>query len=159
MNVFGKPVFTVLLAAVLSGCASQIPFREALQSYEGPPRARAEVAVVYCNLKGEDGALMQVIETVDGRRIMLTHAAPVEIYVLPGHHEFDMHTGQMTTIKTADGTVKIDAEAGHTYAIFIRLSDKDTDTVRWHVQDLGTNYVRTDPIYQEALQHGFEPLR
>lgn len=147
-------VIVAALALCVAACANQRPFMHPWQSYQGPARPAAEYATVFIVSYGPSGysGLHSFIDGMDGRRITLTRAAPLEIYVLPGEHRFDMVAGDGQA-RRADGVVTLTAEAGRSYEIVARRVG--ADGVDWSVVDRGENYRRTDIVYQEALQRGF----
>jgi hypothetical protein len=147
-------IIVAALALFVAACANQRPFMHPWQSYEGPVRPIAEHATVFIVSYGPSGyaGLHSFIDGMDGRRITLTRAAPLEIYVLPGEHRFDMVAGDGSA-RRADGVVTLTAEAGRSYEIVAQRVG--AEGVIWSVIDRGENYRRTDIVYQEALQHGF----
>lgn len=142
------------LTLILAACASQRPFMTPFQSYSGPARPATEYATVFTAPYGPAGyeGLHGFIDGVNGRRITLTRAAPLEVYVLPGEHRFDMVSGDGQS-RRADGVVTIAAEAGHTYEIVARRVG--ADHVQWFVLDRSTGFRRSDVVYQEALRAGY----
>ena len=141
-------------ALLLSACASQMPFMHPQQRYAGPPRPASEIATVFSVAYGPDGyaGLHGYIDAVDGKRTTLTTGAPLEVYVLPGAHSFDMVAGDGKA-RRADGPVTFSAEAGHTYEIDAELVS--ADVVHWSVVDRGSGFRRTDDVYREAMRRGF----
>lgn len=147
-------VIVAALALFAAACANQRPFMHPWQSYGGPARAATEYATVFIVSYGPNvyADLHSYIDGMDGRRITLTRAAPLEIYVLPGEHRFDMVAGDGSA-RRADGVVTLTAEAGRSYEIIAQRVG--ADEVNWSVIDRGENFRRTDIVYQEALQRGF----
>ena len=147
-------VIVAALALFAAACANQRPFMHPWQSYQGPVRPAAEYATVFIISYGSNGyaGLHSFIDGMDGRRITLTRAAPLEIYALPGEHSFDMVAGDGSA-RRADGMVTIQVEAGRSYEIIAHRVG--ADGVNWSVVDRGENYRRMDIVYQEALQRGF----
>jgi hypothetical protein len=153
-----RGAFSVLKAAALAlflvACASQMPFVNPLQHYPGPARPNSETATVFSIAYGPAGyaGLHGFIDGVDGRRITLTRAAPLEIDLLPGEHTFDMVAGDGSA-RRADGVVTVVAEAGHTYEIV--ATREGPDNIVWSVVDRGVGFRRTDIVYRDAVQRGF----
>lgn len=144
----------VVTALCLCACASQMPFMNPQRHYPGPVRPSAELATVFSIAYGPAGyrGLHGYIDAVDGRRTTLTTAAPLEVYVLPGEHRFDMVAGDGSA-RRADGSVVLVAKAGHTYEIVAERAG--ADSVVWSVIDRGEAFMRADIVYLEARRRGF----
>lgn len=147
-------VIVAALALFVAACANQRPFMHPWQSYQGPERPVAEYATVFIVSYGPNvyAGLHSYIDGLDGRRITLTRAAPLEVYALPGEHRFDMVAGDGAA-RRADGVVTINVQAGHSYEII--ATRVGADGIEWSVVDRGVGYRRTDIVYREALQRGF----
>jgi len=153
----GRKIAWLIAAALtlcVASCANQRPFMHPWQSYQGPERAATEYATVFIVSYGPNGyaGLHSYIDGMDGRRITLMRAAPLEVYVLQGEHRFDMVAGDGSA-RRADGVVTINVEAGHSYEII--ATRIGTDGVDWSVVDRGVGYRRTDIVYREAFERGF----
>jgi hypothetical protein len=147
-----------LLACLgLTACVgSSRPFTMGFKGYEGAARPRSETATVFM-IPGEYSSLHGFIRTVDEQAIQSwVRAAPLEVYVLPGRHDFGLLFGSGRRL--AHGSMAVDATAGHTYEIRYSYAD-DGRKVRPWVVDLGTNYVRRDPAYLRAVDYSYPDLK
>ena len=152
-----RSTVSLALFVLLTGCASQIPFLQPFQAYDGPHRPTSEVATVFAQPFGPAGydSLHGYIAAVDGREtIGFSTPAPLEVYVLPGQHELQMVAGDGQA-RRADGVFAIEVQAGHSYEVMARFAS--SDTVEWWLEDRGVDYLRRDPIYREAQERGFVP--
>lgn len=134
-------IILVAVIAVLgvSGCATPVRYGYAYDDRSIPGK---NVGV----LLGYYGVPSLLITEVDGREFKMTFSQPhpVKIFVLPGERFVKArytagHSLGVGTIDThyADGTLRVNVEAGHTYKI---LAKPDERKVQFYVQDMGKDY-------------------
>jgi len=128
----------------LVGCAV-IP--KPMDFYDGDRKGPQELAAIRI-------ATFHIwVDEIDGKEINAfnNHRANVsEVRVLPGVHEitvqyFDLNCQSIagTCSRKADGKVKVEAIAGHTYSV--RFNFRDTESVFFYVVDHGVGYSERCP--------------
>lgn len=103
----------LFVTIVVTSCAT-------VQTYEGDPLPREEVAIIKSNYWGHlTGGI--IVREIDGKDVGFN---PGDVHVLPGMHTVKIRVthsyGYLGTIM-AGGTVNLSAEAGHTYMVDGRI--------------------------------------
>lgn len=107
--------FTVLVSALLAGCASFPPEPAARAlGYEGPSRPESEVATVFI-LDGRPHFESGYICQVDGRPATKDGGCASIIYLLPGRHRLSIK--YRSHVETGEGAIDLAVEAGRLYQL------------------------------------------
>jgi hypothetical protein len=109
----------LVCAVALAGCTTT----RSVRAYPGVDRPDAELAVVRCDYRF--GSTMMSIEWVDGMRVRpwswWHRPAVTEARITPGRHVVQVSFVRGGTHSTRNLPLPLQAEAGHTYEVFMAI--------------------------------------
>lgn len=131
--MFKKTLFLcVLVAKIVSGCASMVGDSKPVPAYSGPERSPDQVAIFKCGWG-------MVLNAIDGDPRFTGRPLKCSYALLPGRHAFRVGFGErnettMTSIYSKkDYIVTLDLVAGRTYSLNAFLKENPKDPMPWRV--------------------------